>query len=92
MIRVNVFIQVPLSDRKHKIIEKAVELAEYSLHDKGCIDYDVYTSVTNDDRVFISETWEDAKALKAHEESDHFKRIVPELEALGTLTLEKFNF
>lgn len=92
MVRLNVFIQVPLSDRKKELIEKATELIELSLRDKGCIDYDLFSSTTNDDRLLINETWASEEDLKKHMESEHFKRIVPQLEELGTLTLEKFDF
>ena len=40
----------------------------------------------------ILETWESEEALKAHSESDHFKRIVPRLKELATMTLERFDF
>ncbi len=40
----------------------------------------------------ICETWRDAKALAAHEAAPHFTTLVPRLEALGELKLEKFLF
>ncbi|MCM1369891.1 MAG: antibiotic biosynthesis monooxygenase [Candidatus Amulumruptor caecigallinarius] len=92
MIRLNCNILIENSNNREALVEKAVELVELSLRDKGCIDYDVFGSLTNDDHLLIYETWENESDLKSHMESDHFKRIVPELEKLGTLTLEKFNF
>ena len=40
----------------------------------------------------ICETWSDAKALSAHERSSHFTTLVPRMEQLGELKLEKFVF
>ena len=40
----------------------------------------------------IVETWKDEESLAAHMASAHFKRLVPEIESLGTLTLERFDF
>ena len=69
-----------------------MELVGLSLHDKGCISYDLLGSLTNDDRLMIVETWESREDLKAHMDTEHFKRLVPELERLSTMTLEEFDF
>ncbi|MDE6296890.1 MAG: antibiotic biosynthesis monooxygenase, partial [Muribaculaceae bacterium] len=53
---------------------------------------DLYQSKTNDDRYMIIETWESREDLKAHSKSEHFKRLVPELEKYSTLTMEEFEF
>ncbi|MDE6636952.1 MAG: antibiotic biosynthesis monooxygenase, partial [Muribaculaceae bacterium] len=45
-----------------------------------------------DDRYLIMETWASEEDLKAHMASDHFKRLVPEIEKYSTMTLEKFDF
>lgn len=92
MVRLNCSLIIERSENRKPLIEKAIELVELSLNDKGCIDYDIYGSLTNDDRLLIYETWEDEKSLKTHMNSEHFKRLVPQLEELGTLTLEKFDF
>ena len=92
MIRLNVSMIVETSENREKLVEKAMELVEFSLRDKGCISYDLYKSQTNDDRYLILETWESEDDLKAHMASDHFKRLVPEIEKYSTMTLEKFDF
>lgn len=92
MIRLNVFILIEKSENRKPLIDTAVELVSLSLHDKGVIDYDVYSSLTADDRLFICETWKDQHSLDAHMHTDHFKRLVARMEELGTLTLEKFDF
>ncbi len=92
MIRLNCFLEIIDSSHKQKAVETAVELVELSLHDKGCISYEAFSSLTSDNHIEIIETWEDEESLKAHSESEHFRRLVPELEKCGNLTLEKFTF
>lgn len=92
MIRLNVSFLIEESDRRKPLKEAATELVELSLRDKGCIDYDFYESTTADDRFLIYETWKSEADLKRHMESDHFKRLVPRLQELATMTLERFDF
>ncbi len=92
MVRMNVSMIVETEANRKKLLERAIELVSFSLRDKGVIDYDLYKSQSNDDRYMIIETWETEEDLKAHMETEHFKRLVPELEKYSTLTLEKFDF
>lgn len=80
------------SENSKKLVEAATELVAFSQRDKGCIDYDLYQSKTNDDRFMIVETWESPEALKAHSETDHYKRLSPELNKYSNITVEKFEF
>lgn len=92
MIRLNCFLEIADSSFRQKAVEAAIELVELSLHDKGCITYEAFGSLTYDNHIEIVETWQDEECLKAHSESAHFKRLVPVLEECGTLTLERFDF
>lgn len=92
MIRINASMIIETSENRKPLIDAATELVEFSLRDKGCIGYDLYESQTNDDRMMIIETWESEEDLKAHMESEHFRRLVPELQKYSTMTLEKFEF
>ncbi|MDE6335708.1 MAG: antibiotic biosynthesis monooxygenase [Muribaculaceae bacterium] len=92
MIRINASMIIETSENRKPLIDAATELVEFSLRDKGCIGYDLYESQTNDDRMMIVETWESEEDLKAHMESEHFRRLVPELQKYSTMTLEKFDF
>lgn len=92
MIRLNVSLLIEKAENRRPLVEAATELVELSLHDKGCIDYDLYISATADDRLLIYETWQDEKSLNDHMASEHFKRLVPQLEVLATMTLERFDF
>lgn len=92
MIRLNVSLLIEDSSLQKQLIETATELVELSLHDKGCISYDLFKSTTADDRFLIYETWDNEEDLKQHMSTEHFKRLVPELEKLSTMTLERFDF
>ena len=91
MIRLNVFIQVNESNR-NAVLETAKELVAQSLNDKGCIAYDIFESATRKDVLMICETWKDAESLDAHEKAAHFITLVPKLQELGKMKLEKFEF
>lgn len=91
MIRINVFIQVNEENRA-ALIEAANKLVAASLKDEGCVAYDLFKSATRADVLMICETWASAEALAKHESAAHFTTLVPEMERLGRLKLEKFNF
>lgn len=59
---------------------------------RGCVAYDLFESATRSDVLMICETWSNAKALAAHEQASHFTTLVPRLEQLGELKIEKFVF
>lgn len=92
MIRMNVSLLLEDVQKKAALKFVATELVEKSLQDKGCIGYDLYESTTVDNHLMIVETWESEADLKAHMESAHFKKYVPLLEEIATMTLEQFNF
>ena len=91
MIRLNVFIQVS-AERRAATLEAAKALIACSLQDKGCIAYDIFESATRPDVLLICETWTDADALAAHSATEHFERYVGQIEQLGHMKLEQFEF
>lgn len=92
MIRLNVFLLIEKSENRKPLTDAAIELVELSLHDKGCIAYDFFSSITRDNVMMICETWRTREDLEAHMASEHFKRLVPRLQQLSTMTLEEFTF
>lgn len=92
MIKINCNLVCETEEKRKRALETAIELTEYSLHDGGCLQYDVYASQTNSDRLMIVETWESEEALKAHSESDHYKRLVPRLQEDADVIIQKFDF
>lgn len=92
MIRLNVSIIVDEIDKREKLIDAAKELVAFSLHDKGCISYEFYGSLTNANCFMIIETWESRDALEKHKDTMHFKTIVPKLHELSSMTTLEFEF
>lgn len=91
MIRLNVFIQVVESNR-NAVLEAAKELVAASLTDEGCFAYDIFESATRKDVLLICETWKDDASLAAHEKAAHFVTLVPKIQSLATMKIEKFTF
>ena len=92
MIRLNVFLPIEDVQKKEAVKFVATELVEKSLHDKGCKGYDIFESCTVDNHMMICETWATRADLEAHMQTEHFKTLVPKLEAIATLTMEEFTF
>ncbi|MDE6230517.1 MAG: antibiotic biosynthesis monooxygenase [Muribaculaceae bacterium] len=92
MIRLNVSLITETEENHRKLIEAATELVAFSLRDKGCVDYDLYESKTNNDRLMIVETWESEKDLEAHQNTEHYLRLSPELRRYANVTLTRFEF
>ncbi len=91
MIRLNVFIEVAQENRE-EVLSLAKKLAEASLNDGGCLAYDVFESATRPEVLMICETWKDGASLAMHSRSAHFTTLVPEMEKLAPLKMEKFDF
>lgn len=92
MVRINCFFLLEDVQKKAALKFVATELVEISQHDKGCISYDLFESTTVDNHLMICETWESEADLRAHMESAHFKKYVPLLKEIATMTIEQFNF
>ncbi|MCH4155284.1 MAG: antibiotic biosynthesis monooxygenase [Muribaculaceae bacterium] len=91
MIRLNVFVEVKAENRE-AALEASKELVAKSQNDKGCVAYDIFESATRKEVMMICETWKDAASLTAHENSKHFTTLVPKIQSLGNMKLEKFEF
>lgn len=89
MIRLNVFIKLPAQEKAH-VLAAARALVSASLKDDGCVAYDIFESATREDVLMFCETWKDEASLIAHENTAHFKKLVPEIAAVATLKIEKF--
>lgn len=92
MIRLNVFMIIEDEQKRDAIKFVGTELVEKSLHDKGCITYDLFESTTVDNHFMICETWASEEDLKAHQQTEHYKRLSPLLKEISTLTVERFDF
>ena len=91
MIRLNVFIQVE-KQNYDQVVSIAKDLVAASQKDNGCVAYDLFQSTTRQDVLMICETWKDAASLAAHEQAAHFTTLVPKIQELAAMKLEKFEF
>ncbi|MGB4590169.1 MAG: putative quinol monooxygenase [Clostridiaceae bacterium] len=73
-------------------LEKAIklyeELVSLSRLEEGCVFYDLFQDDENSRILAVFEEWENKGALQRHQESSHFKRIVP---LIGELTEKKLE-
>ena len=63
-------------------LELVREMAAKSTDEKGCISYSLNQSITNPRVYTFIECWEDQAAIDAHNNTEHFKRIVPQFRDL----------
>ena len=93
MIRLNGFFQVKAGVSEAQLKALTDELVEKSLNDEGNHGYELFHSSTRPDVYLFCETWESEELLNKHSHSEHFTRLVPQIEALTLdgLHLERFD-
>ncbi len=93
MIRLNVFVTTT-PEHLAEVVEGLNTLAAASRAEAGCNGYEIYQSTIEPTLLFIVETWAGDEALAIHNESNHFKTILPPLMDTGkmALTVERFEF
>ncbi|MGB6128936.1 MAG: putative quinol monooxygenase [Psychrilyobacter sp.] len=62
-----------------KIKEIAEKLVIETKKEKGCIEYDFYTSIEDTTSMSFIEKWETKDDLENHLNSEHFKKLYPEI-------------
>ena len=77
-------------ETREAVIELCKELVASSLNDEGNIAYDLYISCSDPCKMLIFETWKDQESLDKHSAAEHFTRLVPQIQELGTLEVERF--
>ena len=63
-------------------LETAKELIEKSRAEDGCVFYTINRSLREENVLAYVECWRDREAIAAHNASEHFRRLVPVLNAL----------
>lgn len=93
MIRLNGFFEVKEGVSESQVKALADELVEKSLKDAGNHGYDLFHSTTRPSVYMFCETWESDDLLSKHANSEHFKRLVQQIEALTKdgLHLERYD-
>lgn len=80
---IRVVAKFPLQAGQMETFQKlAGELIDETRKEKGCAEYTLSQSNSDENLVAILEAWESQDALNAHLQTEHFKRLVPKLAAL----------
>eukprot|EP01024_Parvocaulis_polyphysoides_P008696 TRINITY_DN1259_c1_g4_i6.p3 TRINITY_DN1259_c1_g4~~TRINITY_DN1259_c1_g4_i6.p3 ORF type:complete len:101 (-),score=13.81 TRINITY_DN1259_c1_g4_i6:359-661(-) len=75
-----------------KFKEIALEARKITLQEKGCIKYNLHTSLHDPNLICLYEEWEDMDALKEHAEKDHTKNMVGSFqEGGGKVTINVYE-
>jgi len=69
-------------DKLDKILELSAEMVEKTVKEEGCIKYELFQDIKAPEVLVIIEEWESEEALSRHMASEHFTRIVPQLNEL----------
>ncbi len=92
MIRLNVAVTTT-PEHLSEVVAGLNALAAASRAEAGCDGYEIFQSTIEPTRLIIIETWAGDEALAIHNESNHFKTILPPLmDGKMTLELERFEF
>ena len=75
---------VPVENQE-KWLKMAKELSSETWKEDGCIMYTFVKSKGNPTRFFILEEWASQAHLDAHAVSEHFKRLVPAMDAISSM-------
>jgi quinol monooxygenase YgiN len=70
------------ADKLEKYLELSREMVEKTVKEEGCIRYELFQDVKDPRVMIIIEEWENEEALNKHSASEHFKRIIPQLNGL----------
>lgn len=66
-------------NKVEKVLELAKVLVEATVKEDGCIKYEMYQDEKNPSTLIMIEEWETIEALNNHMSSEHFKKIVPQM-------------
>ncbi|QCX33189.1 antibiotic biosynthesis monooxygenase [Caloramator sp. E03] len=67
-------------DKLDEIIKLYEELVELTRKEEGCITYELFQDEKDSSILCMIEEWESREALDKHLNSQHFKRIVPNIK------------
>ena len=61
------------------VLELAKELVKATVQEEGCISYEMYQDEKDPKILIMVEEWETIEALNQHMASEHFTKIVPQM-------------
>ncbi len=79
-------------ETKAQFLEMAKELVACSRQEEGNISYILHENLKDELQLTYIEQWESEEALQLHNESEHFKRLVPQMNALTAKPSEVFLY
>lgn len=77
-----------LPNNQAKYLSLATTLVEKSRQEPGCISYDMYQDIRDENTFIFMEVWKDEAAIEKHNMSDHYTTIVPLLSTLRVAPAE----
>lgn len=70
------------SGQLERVLELSGEMVKETVKEKGCIRYELLQDVKDPNVLIFLEEWESEKALEEHMASEHFKRLIPQVNEL----------
>ncbi len=70
------------ADKLNKILELSKEMVEKTVKEEGCISYELFQDIKDPNQLVIIEEWENEESLDRHMVSEHFKRLIPQMNEL----------
>jgi pentatricopeptide repeat protein len=67
------------NEKLSKALELTKEMVEKTVKEEGCIRYELFQDIKDPNVMIFIEEWENEEALNKHMVSEHFKRIIPQL-------------
>ncbi|AKN30381.1 antibiotic biosynthesis monooxygenase [Clostridium carboxidivorans P7] len=79
--------------KRDEFLKITKELIEKTRKEDGCIAYHLFEDINNPLILTFVEDWRDEEAIKNHNNTEHFKRIVPQFGDLrvGKSDLNKYT-
>lgn len=68
-----------LADGKSKVIELMKHMVKQSLAEPGCLNYEYFQGITDDNQIILLQEWEDAESLQDHYQTEHMDNFLAEL-------------
>ena len=82
---ITIFVKWQTNNHNAGAFEKILKaLAKESLSEKGCVSYEVHVEIQTHEEIYVLvENYISVDALIEHQQTDHYKKYVPELEGLA---------
>jgi quinol monooxygenase YgiN len=79
-------LSVPADKTPQGLLDVAEKLTAPTVREEGCIYYHMRKEDGDENNYFMLEKWASKEALEAHQKTEHFTRLLPELMASAEIT------